>query len=96
MSAFCSVSLEPPLVLVSVDERSEAHAGFEAGRLFAVSLLSEGQEDVSRLFARPGPDKFAQLPMAAGPHGLDAAPGAYRGTGRAGHSRKLSPRDDRR
>ena len=76
VSAFCSVSLEPPLVLVSVDERSEAHAGFQASGLFAVSLLSEGQDDVSRLFARPGPEKFAQLPMESGERGLLLVPGA--------------------
>ena len=28
VSSFCSVSLEPPLVLVCVDNRSETHAGF--------------------------------------------------------------------
>ena len=76
VSAFCSVSLEPPLVLVSVDGRSEAHAGFEASGMFAVSLLAEGQDDVSRLFARAGPDKFAQLSMVAGERGLLLVPGA--------------------
>jgi flavin reductase (DIM6/NTAB) family NADH-FMN oxidoreductase RutF len=76
VSAFCSVSLEPPLVLVSVDERSETHAGFEASGLFAVSVLSEAQDAVSRLFARPGPEKFATLPMVAGARGLPLVPDA--------------------
>jgi len=76
VSAFCSVSLEPPLILVSVDGRSETHAGFQASGMFAVSLLAEGQDDVSRLFARAGPEKFAQLPMVAGERGLLLVPGA--------------------
>ena len=76
VSAFCSVSLVPPLVLVSVDARSETHAGFEASRLFGVSVLAEGQDAVSRLFARPGPDKFRELAMVAGERGLPLVPEA--------------------
>lgn len=76
MSAFCSVSLDPPLVLVCVDERSETHAGFQASGLFGVSVLAEGQDDVSRLFARPGPEKFSQLRMSRGAHGVSLVPGA--------------------
>ena len=76
VSAFCSVSLSPPLVLVSVDVGSEAHAGFRDSGVFAVSILAEGQEDVSRLFARPGPAKFRDLPMSPGQGGLPVVPGA--------------------
>jgi flavin reductase (DIM6/NTAB) family NADH-FMN oxidoreductase RutF len=76
VSAFCSVSLEPPLVLVSVDARSETHAGFKASGLFAVSVLAEGQDEVSRLFARGGRKKFAAVKMETGSHGLLLVPGA--------------------
>jgi flavin reductase (DIM6/NTAB) family NADH-FMN oxidoreductase RutF len=58
VTAFCSVSLDPPLVLVSIDNRSEAHDGFAEG-VFAVSVLAEGQEEVSRRFSLPGAEKFA-------------------------------------
>ena len=51
VSAFCSVSLDPPLVLVCVDARSEAHAGFRERACSAVSVLAEDQEEVSRRFA---------------------------------------------
>ena len=37
VSAFCSVSLHPPLVLVCLDHRSEANAGMRESGLFAVS-----------------------------------------------------------
>jgi flavin reductase (DIM6/NTAB) family NADH-FMN oxidoreductase RutF len=76
VSAFCSVSLEPPLVLVSVDGHSETHAGFQASGIFAVSVLAEGQDAVSRLFARAGPAKFGELPMVAGGRGLLLVPDA--------------------
>jgi flavin reductase (DIM6/NTAB) family NADH-FMN oxidoreductase RutF len=58
VSAFCSVSLQPPLVLVCVDRTSEAHGAFRESGLFGVSVLSEGQEEISRRFAWPGDTKF--------------------------------------
>lgn len=76
VSAFCSVSLSPPLVLVSVDVGSEAHAGFRDSGVFGVSILSEGQDDVSRLFARPGTAKFLEIPMSTGERGLALVSGA--------------------
>ena len=57
VSSFCSVSLEPPLVLVCVDNRSETHQGFLGSRLFGVSVLAEDQQEVSQRFATLGPDK---------------------------------------
>lgn len=51
VSSFCSVSLDPPLVLVCVDKRSEAVRGFAESGLFAVSVLGEEQQDVSGRFA---------------------------------------------
>jgi flavin reductase (DIM6/NTAB) family NADH-FMN oxidoreductase RutF len=75
-NAFCSVSLEPPMVLVCVGRRSEAHAGFvESGR-FGVSVLAEGQEDVSRRFAARGPERFEGFELEEGPHGSPLVPGA--------------------
>jgi flavin reductase (DIM6/NTAB) family NADH-FMN oxidoreductase RutF len=76
VSAFCSVSLSPPLVLVSLDAGSEAHRGFRESGLFGVSILAEGQDDVSRHFARPGREKFLEHPLTAGPRGLALVPGA--------------------
>lgn len=54
VSAFCSVSLEPPLILVCLDNRTGAIARFiDPGAPFAVNVLAEGQEQVSRDFAGP-------------------------------------------
>ncbi len=76
VSAFCSVSLAPPLVLVCVDERSSAVSAIgESGR-FGVSLLAEHQEDISNRFARPDNDKFAGLKLIQSPSGTMLIPQA--------------------
>ncbi|WP_161880902.1 flavin reductase family protein [Deinococcus alpinitundrae] len=55
-SAFVSVSLNPPLILVSVDKRAAMHAVLEAGQAFAVNILSQSQQLLSDHFAgRPDP-----------------------------------------
>src|SRR5687767_10346044 len=56
--SFGSVSLGPPLVLVCVDDRSDAHDPLAQSGIFGVSVLSETQGDVSRRFSWRGPDKF--------------------------------------
>ncbi len=76
VSAFCSVSLHPPLVLVCVDHRSDANAGVRESGLFAVSVLAEDQEDVSRRFAAHGRAKVEDFPFVEGRHGLPLVPGA--------------------
>jgi flavin reductase (DIM6/NTAB) family NADH-FMN oxidoreductase RutF len=76
VTSFCSVSLEPPLVLVCVDHRSEAHAGFRQAGLFGVSILAEGQEELSRRFAAGGPAKFKGLELVTGVTGVPLIPGA--------------------
>ncbi|MDP9326530.1 MAG: flavin reductase family protein [Candidatus Dormibacteraeota bacterium] len=76
VSAFCSVSLDPPLVLMCVDLRSDAHDAFARGRVFGVSVLSETQEDVSRRFSWRGPDKFDGFVLEHGPGGGLLVPGA--------------------
>ena len=54
-NAFMSVSLRPPLVLISVDGRAKMHALLNEGKRIGISVLSEGQEDLSDRFAgRPG------------------------------------------
>ena len=75
VSSFCSVSLEPPLVLVCIDNRSETHAGFLASRRFGVSVLAEGQQEVSRRFATLGPEKN-DFSFERGPSGAPLVPGA--------------------
>jgi flavin reductase (DIM6/NTAB) family NADH-FMN oxidoreductase RutF len=76
VSAFCSVSLEPPLVLVCIDHRSDANRGLRESGGFAVSVLDETQEPVSRRFAAPGSGKLEGFGFVDGAHGLPLVPGA--------------------
>jgi flavin reductase (DIM6/NTAB) family NADH-FMN oxidoreductase RutF len=76
VSAFCSVSLHPPLVLVCVDARSETHKAFVESKVFGVSVLAEDQDAVSELFARAGRAKFADVQMVTGASGAALVPGA--------------------
>jgi len=58
-TAVTSVSLDPPLVLVCVDNRTRTAAALMAGAPFVVQFLSDHQESLARRFASPIPDKFA-------------------------------------
>jgi 3-hydroxy-9,10-secoandrosta-1,3,5(10)-triene-9,17-dione monooxygenase reductase component len=76
VSAFCSVSLHPPLVLVCIDHRSETNTAMRESGLFAVSVLADGQEEVSRRFAAPGRAKTEGFAFEEGRLGLPLVPGA--------------------
>jgi flavin reductase (DIM6/NTAB) family NADH-FMN oxidoreductase RutF len=58
-NAVCSVSLEPPLVLVCVDKVAESYPALSSSGCFTINLLAESQEALSRRFAKSGGDKFS-------------------------------------
>lgn len=58
-NSFNSVSLDPPLILWSIDKRSGSLPVFEAASHFAVNILAADQIDLSNRFARSKDDKFA-------------------------------------
>jgi len=60
-TAFTSVSLEPPLVLVCIDKSADTYPHFEPAGLFAVNFLALDQRDISQRFAKHGGEKFAGL-----------------------------------
>jgi flavin reductase (DIM6/NTAB) family NADH-FMN oxidoreductase RutF len=51
VSAFLSLSLDPPLVGISIDEGARAHPLALRAERFGVSILAEGQQGVSDCFA---------------------------------------------
>jgi flavin reductase ActVB len=57
-SAFTSVSLEPPLVLVCIAHTASAHDAVVAAERFGVSVLGERQGWIAERFARHGIDRF--------------------------------------
>ena len=68
-NSFNSVSLDPPLILWSIDKRSTSHAVFEAASHFAVNVLAADQIDLSNNFARPKEDRFAEVEYQVGEGG---------------------------
>lgn len=68
-NSFNSVSLDPPLVLWSIDKRSGSYPVFDAASHFAVNILAADQIDLSNQFAKPKDDKFAGIEWEAGAGG---------------------------
>ena len=68
INSFTSVSLDPPLVLVSLARNLRSLAIFESATHFAVSLLKEDQRHLSSAFARTEGDKWAGAQHRTGVH----------------------------
>ena len=58
VSAFASLSMTPPMVLVSLDRGSELLARLGHGSVFGVNVLGSDQAPLALAFARKGSDKF--------------------------------------
>jgi flavin reductase (DIM6/NTAB) family NADH-FMN oxidoreductase RutF len=58
VNSFCSVSLDPPLVLVCIDLKSNTLPAIRESRAFAVNILSEEQENLSRCFATSSEERY--------------------------------------
>src|ERR1700690_4034751 len=68
-NAFTSVSLDPPLLLISVDKKAESYPAFEESKVFTVNILAEDQEALSRKFAVSGGNKFEGVAYRRGGNG---------------------------
>lgn len=68
-NSFSSVSLDPPLVLVSVAKSAYGLSIFSESKGFAINILSEQQRDLSNRFASRGTDKFSGVGRYAGSTG---------------------------
>ncbi len=59
VSALCSVSLDPPLVLVCVERSADTHGPLSEAGAFSINILDGEQERLSRVFAEgEAPGKF--------------------------------------
>ncbi|HEY7912091.1 MAG TPA: flavin reductase family protein [Blastocatellia bacterium] len=76
VSAFSSLSLDPPLVLICIDKRASIHDSLSEGRHFAVNILAEDQEIFSRRFASRDTDRFGGVGYNEGPAGSPLLNGA--------------------
>ncbi len=70
-SSFNSVSLDPPLILWSLDRTSPSLRTLESASHFCVHILAEGQNDLCMKFAKSGDDKFNGVEFS---EGLGGAP----------------------
>ena len=63
-NAFMSVSLQPPLVVVSVDKRARMHSMLHVGKTYGVSVLGAHQDQLSDVFAGRTGDKPREADFA--------------------------------
>jgi flavin reductase (DIM6/NTAB) family NADH-FMN oxidoreductase RutF len=68
-NAVSSLCLEPPMLVVCLNEQSATGAAIARCGAFGVSILAEGQDEVARRFATKAPDKFSGVPMTTGAAG---------------------------
>jgi flavin reductase (DIM6/NTAB) family NADH-FMN oxidoreductase RutF len=74
-SSVASVSLQPPLVLVSVDQANDMHPALHAAPRFVLNVLAADQEAISRRFAAEHPDRFEGLGYRETKHGIPVLDG---------------------
>ena len=58
VNSFASVSLDPPIILICLDNNTGCLKAFGEGERFAGNILSENQQDLSEEFAGPQEHKF--------------------------------------
>lgn len=75
-SAFTSLSLNPPLVLVCVDLNSSTLPVIEETKCFAINILGHDQADISRTLARPGKHDLGGIPIHLGRLGVPLIDGS--------------------
>ena len=75
VNSFSSVSLEPAIVLWSLQKTSPNLTAFEAGDRFVINVLSHDQMNHSLRFASPIPHKFEGVPVRFGMAGLPVLEG---------------------
>jgi len=69
-NAVCSVSADPPMLLVCVDRTSRTLAALRHARRFVVNFMSDSGADVCALFASKADDKFARVEWEPGLGGV--------------------------
>jgi flavin reductase (DIM6/NTAB) family NADH-FMN oxidoreductase RutF len=74
ISSFNTVSLEPPLVLWSLSERSIFLDAFSVGKKQLIHVLERSQEDIAMRFAKSTGDQFAGIDVVTEASGLAKLP----------------------
>jgi 3-hydroxy-9,10-secoandrosta-1,3,5(10)-triene-9,17-dione monooxygenase reductase component len=69
-NSFASLSLDPPLVLWSLDKKAYSREAFHTAGYFGINVLSAEQVELSRHFSRRHLDKFASIEVEMGEGGV--------------------------
>jgi flavin reductase ActVB len=70
VSAFCSVSLEPPLILICIEKTASAYAAITRADSFVVNILSADQEQIARRFSIVDIDRFEGVGFTRSQNGM--------------------------
>jgi flavin reductase (DIM6/NTAB) family NADH-FMN oxidoreductase RutF len=70
VSAFCSLSLEPPLVLICIEKTASVHEALAAASQFVVNILSAKQEQIARRFSIVDIDRFEGVGFSRSRNGI--------------------------
>ena len=76
VNSLTSVSLDPPMVLVSLTTGARTTDAVSRAGRFAVSILSVRQEEIALRFARRSEDHFGGLALEYGAHSVPVVPSA--------------------
>ena len=74
VNSFASVSLDPPLVLWSLQSDSELYEAFEKTERFAVNILRSDQEELSNQYAKKGDHLLSAEHFEIGASGVPILP----------------------
>ena len=75
-NSFASVSIDPLLILWSLDKKSSLYNAFIQTSKFAINILAEDQENLCSLFASKIADRFSQCEWDLSERQLPVFPGA--------------------
>jgi flavin reductase (DIM6/NTAB) family NADH-FMN oxidoreductase RutF len=76
VNAFCSLSLDPPLVLVAIDRACSLLDTFAKAERFSINFLSVDQQDLSVRFSQLPEGRFTGVPWTEGAEGTPLIDGA--------------------
>lgn len=68
-NSFTSVSMDPPIILICIDQKANVISHFNASEAFAINILESSQEPLSNRFAERGQDRFEGVDWTPGNNG---------------------------
>jgi flavin reductase (DIM6/NTAB) family NADH-FMN oxidoreductase RutF len=79
MNAVTSLSLDPPMFVICVDNKSDTLEPMKRSGLFCINVLAQDQQALSNAFAKKNPDKFADVSFEWGSSGAPLLAGRLMG-----------------